>query len=159
MPLVLLHALGKDATDWETVVPVLARDRRVYAVDQRGHGRSEWPGHYSLELVQADVLGFLGALELGRVERVRRLVLEDVPVPRPREPTTPVRPDGDLTFDWRWCRPSDGRSTGPIPGGWSGSAGSPPRPWSWHHAAPEAFTEVVSAFLPAEEGPRPDRRP
>lgn len=32
--------------------------------------------------------------------RVDRLVLEDVSTPRPREATTPTRPDGDLTFAW-----------------------------------------------------------
>jgi pimeloyl-ACP methyl ester carboxylesterase len=119
-PLVLLHALGEDATDWEPVLPVLARYRRVYAPDLRGHGRSSWPGEYSLELMRADVLRFLNALNLARVEvighsmggivayllaadhpqRVSRLVLEDVSSPRPRKPSTPTRPDGDLTFDW-----------------------------------------------------------
>ncbi|GGZ58774.1 alpha/beta fold hydrolase [Streptomyces bluensis] len=119
-PVVLLHALGEDATDWEPVVPLLARSRRVYALDLRGHGRSDWPGDYSLELMRADVLRFLDALGLDRVDlighsmggivayllaqdhpqRVTRLVLEDVPVPRPREPNTPTRPDGNLTFDW-----------------------------------------------------------
>ncbi|MYV46593.1 alpha/beta hydrolase [Streptomyces sp. SID2888] len=119
-PLVLLHALGEDATDWEVVVPALARSRRVYALDLRGHGRSDWPGEYSLELMQTDVLRFLDALGLGPVDlighsmggivayllaencpqRVSRLVLEDVSTPRPRERTTPTRPDGTLTFDW-----------------------------------------------------------
>ncbi|MCX3061021.1 alpha/beta fold hydrolase [Streptomyces beihaiensis] len=120
-PLVLLHALGEDATDWEPVLPVLARRRRVYALDLRGHGRSDWPGEYSLELMRTDVLRFLDALGLGQVElighsmggvvayliaqeqpeRVGRLVLEDTPLPRPREPVPPVRPDGDLNFDRR----------------------------------------------------------
>ncbi|MGW1619030.1 alpha/beta fold hydrolase [Streptomyces sp. NPDC002172] len=119
-PLVLLHALGEDATDWEAVLPVLARNRRAYALDLRGHGRSDWPGNYSLELMRADVLRFLDARGLGPVDlighsmggvvayllaadhprRVSRLVLEDVPVPRPRKPATPARPDGALTFDW-----------------------------------------------------------
>ncbi|MFE3406944.1 alpha/beta fold hydrolase [Streptomyces mirabilis] len=119
-PLVLLHALGEDSTDWGEVVPAFARGRRVYALDLRGHGRSDWPGEYSLELMRADVLRFLDVLGLGTVdlighsmggvvayllaqerpERVSRLVLEDVPVPRPREKTTPTRPDGELTFDW-----------------------------------------------------------
>ncbi|MFB7531072.1 alpha/beta fold hydrolase [Streptomyces sp. NPDC056178] len=119
--LLLLHALGEDATDWEAVViPGLARSRRVYALDLRGHGRSDWPGDYSLELMQADVLGFLDVLGLDTVDlighsmggvvayllaadhpqRVSRLVLEDVPAPRPRERTIPVKPDGDLSFDW-----------------------------------------------------------
>lgn len=70
--------------------------------------------------MKADVLQFLDALGLDHVDlighsmggivayllaqdhpqRVRRLVLEDVPVPRPRAPSTPNRPDGDLAFDW-----------------------------------------------------------
>ncbi|MER5934034.1 alpha/beta hydrolase [Streptomyces sp. NPDC002054] len=119
-PLVMLHALGEDATDWDIVAPVFARSRRVYALDLRGHGRSDWPGTYSLQLMRDDVLGFLDALALDRVDlvghsmggivayvlaedcpqRVDRLVLEDVPIPRPREQTTPARPDGKLTFDW-----------------------------------------------------------
>ncbi|MFF4229737.1 alpha/beta fold hydrolase [Streptomyces sp. NPDC001820] len=69
-PLVLLHALGEDATDWEAVVPALARRRRVYALDLRGHGRSEWPGDYSLELMQADVLRFMDARGLGSVDLI-----------------------------------------------------------------------------------------
>ncbi|MGW5449655.1 alpha/beta fold hydrolase [Streptomyces asiaticus] len=119
-PLVLVHALGENATDWDQMVPVLAHSRRVYALDMRGHGRSDWPGNYSLELMRADVLRFLDVLGLGPVDlighsmggvvayllaqdhpqRVSRLVLEDVSAPRPREPNTPTRPDGDLTFDW-----------------------------------------------------------
>ncbi|MGW6689993.1 alpha/beta fold hydrolase [Streptomyces sp. NPDC054961] len=120
VPLVLLHALGENVTDWDEVAPALARSRRVYALDLRGHGRSDRPGNYSLELMRTDVLRFLEALGLDRVDlighsmggvvacllaqehprRVRRLVLEDVPVPRPREPAIPTRPDGDLDFDW-----------------------------------------------------------
>jgi 3-oxoadipate enol-lactonase len=119
-PLVLLHALGEDAADWDAVAPVLARGRRVYALDLRGHGRSWWPGNYSLDLMRADVLHFLDELGLGRVDlvghsmggivayllasehpqRVARLVLEDVPLPLPRQPTTLTRPNGELTFDW-----------------------------------------------------------
>jgi pimeloyl-ACP methyl ester carboxylesterase len=119
-PLVLLHALGKDAADWDAMAPVLARSWRVYAVDLRGHGRSDWPGEYSLQLMRDDLRGFLDALALDRVglmghsmggivaylfaeeypQRVDRLVLEDVPAPRPREQSIPTRPDGKLTFDW-----------------------------------------------------------
>ncbi|MFJ5631101.1 alpha/beta fold hydrolase [Streptomyces goshikiensis] len=119
-PLVLLHALGQSAGHWAPVRDALAPGRRVYALDLRGHGRSEWPGRYSLELMRDDVLGFLDALGLDRVElvghslggvvaylvaarrphRVTRLVLEDAPAPLPREPVAPVRPEGDLDFDW-----------------------------------------------------------
>ncbi|MFF7469715.1 alpha/beta fold hydrolase [Streptomyces sp. NPDC008092] len=210
-PLVLLHALGEDATDWEAVLPALARSRRAYALDLRGHGRSDWPGDYSLELMQADVLGFLDALGLGPVDlighsmggvvayllaadhprRVGRLVLEDVPVPRPRKPTTPVRPDGALTFDWevvpavrrqidrpdpRWLERL-GRITAEtlvLAGGprshvpqdgvaelarrvARGRLVTIPVGHLIHHAAPEAFTEAVSAFL-AADGAAPGRR-
>ncbi|WAP60033.1 alpha/beta fold hydrolase [Streptomyces sp. S465] len=119
-PLVLLHALGESAADWDAVAPVLARSRRVYALDLRGHGRSAWPKDCSLELMRADVLAFMDELALGRVDlighsmggivayllasaqprRVARLVLEEAAVLRPRRPATPARPDGEPTFDW-----------------------------------------------------------
>ncbi|MFD0502470.1 alpha/beta fold hydrolase [Streptomyces chiangmaiensis] len=96
----------------------------MYAPDLRGHGLSDRPGDYSLELMQSDVLHFLDRLGLDRVDlighslggvvayllasdrpqRVARLVLEDVPVPRPREPITLTRPDGELPFDWEMVR-------------------------------------------------------
>lgn len=119
-PLVLLHALGESAQDWDVVLPAFARDRHVYAVDLRGHGASDWPGEYSLELMRDDVLALLDALDLPSVDlvghslggfvahlvaqqspsRVDRLVLEDVPAPLPREVVPPVRPPGELAFDW-----------------------------------------------------------
>lgn len=119
-PMVLLHALGEDGADWGTVAPAFARHWRVYAPDLRGHGRSDWPGDYSLELMRADVLGFLDALALDRVDlighslggmvacllaavrpgRVRRLVLEDVAAPLPRKASVPARPGGQLPYDW-----------------------------------------------------------
>ncbi|WP_329460820.1 alpha/beta fold hydrolase [Streptomyces sp. NBC_01497] len=39
-PLVLVHGLGRNATDWEQVTLGTAHSRRVYALDLRGHGRS-----------------------------------------------------------------------------------------------------------------------
>lgn len=119
-PLVLLHGLGDGAADWDGVAPAFARHRRVYAPDLRGHGASDRPADYSVELMEADVLGFLDALELDRVdlighsmgglvgyllagdrpERVRRLILEDVAALRPRERGVLERPQGELPFDW-----------------------------------------------------------
>ncbi|MEV8595951.1 alpha/beta hydrolase [Streptomyces sp. NPDC052012] len=60
----------------------------------------------TLELDAVDLVGHsLGGVVAylfaqDRPARVRRLVLEDVPVPRPREPRALSRPEGDLTFDW-----------------------------------------------------------
>jgi 3-oxoadipate enol-lactonase len=119
-PLVLLHALGEDGSDWSNVAPALARHWRVYAPDLRGHGRSDWPGQYSVGLMRADVLSFLDVLGLDRVdvighslggmvayllaaehpERVRQLILEDVAAPLPRNPGVTVRPEGELPYDW-----------------------------------------------------------
>ena len=119
-PLVLLHGLGEGAADWDGVAPAFARQRRVYAPDLRGHRRSDRPGDYSVELMEADVRGFLDALELDRVdlighsmgglvgyllagdypERVGRLILEDVAALRPRERGALQRPEGELPYDW-----------------------------------------------------------
>ena len=111
-PLVLLHALGEGAADWAGVAPAFAQHWRVYAPDLRGHGLSDWSGDYSLELMRADVLGFLDALGLDRVdlighsmgglvayllagecpERVGRLILEDVAALLPRQRSLPAKP-------------------------------------------------------------------
>ncbi|MET9851572.1 alpha/beta fold hydrolase [Streptomyces sp. NPDC006450] len=119
-PVLLLPALGKTAADWAHVRDELARERRVFALDLRGHGASARPSAYSLPLMRDDVLDFLDALGLDRVDlvghsmggvvaylaasaqphRIGRLVLEDAPAPLPREAVAPVRPGGELAFDW-----------------------------------------------------------
>jgi 3-oxoadipate enol-lactonase len=119
-PLVLLHALGEDATSWTAVVDRLAPHFSLFAPDLRGHGRSDWPGEYSSELMRDDVLGVLDALGLGDIvlvghsmggvvaylvaqeqpARVRWLVIEDVVPPFPFERQIRDRPDTPLPFDW-----------------------------------------------------------
>jgi 3-oxoadipate enol-lactonase len=119
-PLVLLHALGEDSADWTPIAAALASSWRVYAPDLRGHGASDWPGSYTIELLTADLAAFLDALDLEQValaghsigappaylyaarhpDRVTRLVLEDPAPPWPRSPRTPARPEGPLPFDW-----------------------------------------------------------
>ncbi|GAB2781650.1 alpha/beta fold hydrolase [Streptomyces daliensis] len=122
-PVVLLHCLGEDGEDWRgPLVAQLAASHPLYALDLRGHGRSEWPGEYGLEQVRDDVLGFLDALALERVvlighsygsvvayllaqhhpERVERLVLEETgALRRPDSPLeVPEAPVGDARFDW-----------------------------------------------------------
>lgn len=118
--MVLLPATGETAEDWDVVASALARYRTVYAVNLRGHGASDWPGAYSIQLFADDVIGLLPQLtdrpldlvahSLGGLvgctvasshpDFIRRLVLEDVGLLRPRLPTLPPRPAGVLPFDW-----------------------------------------------------------
>ena len=64
-PVLLLHELGGSSESWREVVPRLAGDRRVIAVDSRCAGRSEKPpGAFTLADVADDLDGFLRALHL-----------------------------------------------------------------------------------------------
>ena len=49
-PLVLLHGLSANSTSWSAVIERTARRWHSYALDFRGHGRSDrTPGHYRLD--------------------------------------------------------------------------------------------------------------
>jgi pimeloyl-ACP methyl ester carboxylesterase len=154
-PLVLLHALGDESSYWDEVAAELSRSWQVYAVDQRGHGRSDWPGSYSLQLMCDDLLRFLDALSLRRValighsmggvvaymlagqqpERISRLVLEDPAPPWPRPPRTPPdRPDGPLSFDWAAT-------------GMTAEANDPPPAWR------DGLTSIAAPTLIVAGGP------
>jgi pimeloyl-ACP methyl ester carboxylesterase len=124
-PLLLLHALGEDRGSWRRVAAELAADGwRTLAVDLRGHGGSARPGTYSFEEMRDDVLALLDSLGLERVTvvahsmgtvvaslvamdrpaAVRRMVLEEGPLPFPADPPRPVpaaAPTTPYPFDWR----------------------------------------------------------
>jgi len=66
-PLLLLHALGENALDWQWVLPNLASTRRVYAPDFPGFGGSAKPAtDYSPAFFERFVCAFLDALEVER---------------------------------------------------------------------------------------------
>jgi esterase len=68
VPIVFLHGGALTAHSWDLVCQAL-RDRfRCIAVDQRGHGDSEWSPEldYSIEAHVRDVAGVADQLELGR---------------------------------------------------------------------------------------------
>ncbi|HXW76579.1 MAG TPA: alpha/beta fold hydrolase, partial [Candidatus Eremiobacteraceae bacterium] len=44
-PLLLLHGLGQSSTAWERVMPALARERHVVALDFPGFGHSAAAGN------------------------------------------------------------------------------------------------------------------
>ena len=119
-PMVLLHALGESRQDWLGIAERLAEDFRVFAIDLRGHGDSDWPDAYSCRLMAEDVTRLLDHLGLRAVtvvghslggvvayllavrrpDLVRRLVVEDICPPFHRDRPPPERPDEDLPFDW-----------------------------------------------------------
>jgi pimeloyl-ACP methyl ester carboxylesterase len=62
---VLLHTLRTQLDMFQRVVPVLAKQFRVYALDHPGHGYSDIPqAEYTPELFVSSVAGFLDALEI-----------------------------------------------------------------------------------------------
>jgi 3-oxoadipate enol-lactonase len=118
--MVLLHGLGERAAGWQPVIPAFAPHFRMFALDMRGHGDSDWPGTYSFQLMCDDVVAVLDGLGLGQVtlvghsmggavallaamqqpDRVARLVVEDATPPYPRDRAIPSRPGGPLDIDW-----------------------------------------------------------
>ena len=66
--LVLLHTLRTQLDLFEKVVPELAKDFTVYALDYPGHGYSDIPeAQYDANFFAASVAGFLDALDLREV--------------------------------------------------------------------------------------------
>lgn len=66
VPALLLHELGGSSESWRAVVPLLAANRRVLAVDLRCAGRSEKPpGPFSLADVADEVAALLDRLAPG----------------------------------------------------------------------------------------------
>ncbi len=100
VPLVLLHGHGNEAHLWDDFVPSIVDHYRVIAVDQRGHGDSDWDaeGRYHpddmaddleriLEYFEIDRFVLIGFSMGGRVsmafagrhpERIAGLVLVDI---------------------------------------------------------------------------------
>ncbi|MFE9403236.1 alpha/beta fold hydrolase [Streptomyces sp. NPDC006530] len=140
-PLVLVHGRGGDSRDWEVIAGRLAATRRVYALDLRGHGLSDWPGGYSFEAFRDDIRGFLIELGLAGADLVGhsmggaaaallaedepgligRLVLEETPPLFPlKPPRGPAeRPTGELDFDWSLVPAIDAQLNDPDPS-WRG---------------------------------------
>ena len=65
-PVVLLHGGGQTRHSWGTTLETLgSRGWRVYSVDLRGHGDSEWAsdGDYTLDALSEDVLAISRTFE------------------------------------------------------------------------------------------------
>lgn len=63
-PIVLIHGSTIDShTDWDSVIPALAKQYKVFAFDCRGHGRSNNPNmSYSFKELADDVAAFVRAM-------------------------------------------------------------------------------------------------
>jgi esterase len=67
-PVVFLHGGGLNAHTWDLVCAALRRERHCVALDQRGHGESEWSPQmdYSTESHVGDLEAFIDMLRLDR---------------------------------------------------------------------------------------------
>ena len=63
-PIVLIHGATSDShTDWDSVIPALAKHYKVFALDCRGHGKSNNPTmSYSFKELADDVAAFVRAM-------------------------------------------------------------------------------------------------
>src|ERR1700722_17927289 len=66
-PVLLLHGGNQSAHSWDLISLHLSDHYHVFALDQRGHGDSEWSREvdYSLEAKAADALAFIEDQGLG----------------------------------------------------------------------------------------------
>lgn len=160
-PIALVHGMGGDSRTWDGFAKSLARrGRTVIAVDLRGHGRSGRAASYQFEELAQDVVGVCEHLGLEQVDLVghslggvtsslvaqrrpdlvRRLVLEEMPVPlqagdpAPEVPQhRPTRrelwnaatgmlrnPRGVLAFDRALTDPAMRQFQSPNPQWWAG---------------------------------------
>ena len=64
--ILMLHGGGQQAHSWDFISLPLSEQYHILALDQRGHGDSDWAadGDYSIEAHQADLDGFIAALGL-----------------------------------------------------------------------------------------------
>ncbi|GIH28690.1 alpha/beta hydrolase [Acrocarpospora phusangensis] len=123
VPLFLMHGLTDRPDTWDVFVSGL--DRHIIALAARGHDRSPRTAEYSVDLMAADALAFIDGRGFERIDLVghsmggaiairiaqerpgliRRLVLEEPPVPPRQPPAVEVEsfpePDEPLDFDWR----------------------------------------------------------
>ena len=151
LPIVALHGHPGSAATWDEVAGAICSadgtpetrrpgGYRVFALTQRGHGKSSHAASYAFEEFAADVFGFADAIGLdsfvllghsmgGTVAslaaasgsaRVRGLILEDSVLPRSASPLgVRERPEGDLPYDWDVVPALASQFADPDPAWWA----------------------------------------
>lgn len=67
-PIVLLHPVGLDADFWDPIISRISAGYTVFALDSRGHGRSDRPLQpFTLDDLANDVIQFCKLLNLKRI--------------------------------------------------------------------------------------------
>ncbi|MGI8550550.1 MAG: alpha/beta fold hydrolase [Dehalococcoidia bacterium] len=110
-PFVLLHGFSAMAHFWDGFAAKMRQDYHVYALDQRGHGDSDWSDEYPPEAMPSDLTSFVDQLGLDRFvlmghsmgggvafryafehpERLEQLIIVDSSLPSPDRPPLPNR--------------------------------------------------------------------
>lgn len=115
-PMVLLHGFSAHAHYWDGFAAKMRGDYHVYALDQRGHGDSDWSDTYPQEAMPSDLEAFVGQLGLTRFtlaghsmgggvafryaaahpEQIEKMIIVDSGLPAPERPPVPGR-DNSVT--------------------------------------------------------------
>lgn len=69
-PVMVLHGIMGHCREWDTLTTALARRHRVIALDQRGHGESDWTSAYTAAAMAADIAELTRSLEITRLPLV-----------------------------------------------------------------------------------------
>lgn len=114
-PMILLHGFSAQARYWDGFAVHMRDAYHVYALDQRGHGDSDWATEYGPDTMPSDLAAFVDQLGLDRVtlvghsmgggvafryaadhpERIERLIIEDSSLPSPERPPV-LNPDNSV---------------------------------------------------------------
>jgi pimeloyl-ACP methyl ester carboxylesterase len=70
LPLLLLHGFSEQGRSYDTLAADLSDRYYVLALDQRGHGESDWTDSYRWQAFVDDVGAFIAALGIGPVTLV-----------------------------------------------------------------------------------------
>lgn len=69
-PVLVLHGLMGHNREWDTLTTLLAKHYRVLALDQRGHGASDWTAAYTAAAMASDVVELVQRLDLAPLHLV-----------------------------------------------------------------------------------------